>query len=151
MLLSDGLSRLPSSANTYIDLDLQVSHVQFSAAKIEELVQETSKDPALSALREIIVTGLPDFRKELPQSLRDYWSFRDEFSVENGIVLKGSQVVIPFSMQSSILSRIHEGHQGIEKSKLRATDCVYWRGISKTLSKTALHVANIKDPRPKRP
>ena len=76
MLLSDGLSQLPSSANTHIDLDLQVSHVQFSAAKIEELVQETSKDPALSALREVIVTGWPDFRKELPQSLTGCYSWQ---------------------------------------------------------------------------
>ena len=88
MLLPDGLSQLLSIANTHIDLDLQVSHIQFSTAKIEELVQETSKDPALSASREVIVTSWPDSRKELPASLRDYWSFRDQLSVENGILVK---------------------------------------------------------------
>ena len=45
--------------------------------------------------------------------------------LESSLILKG-QVVTPESMQKYILNKIHEGHHGMEKCKLRAKDCVYW-------------------------
>jgi hypothetical protein len=36
----------------------------------------------------------------------------------------------------TILSKLHKGHQGVEKSKLRAKDCVYWINISKDIETT---------------
>ena len=58
---------------------------------------------------------------------------RDELAVEDGLVLKGPRVVIPQSLTAFALSKLHEGHQGVEKSKLRAKDCVYWINISKDI------------------
>ena len=47
----------------------------------------------------------------------------------NGIIFKGSRVVIPKSMQQSIKSKLHEGHLGIVLTQLRARNCVYWINI----------------------
>ena len=43
----------------------------------------------------------------------------------NGIIFKGSWVVIPKSVQQSIKSKLHEGHLGIVLTQLRARNCVY--------------------------
>ena len=74
-------------------------------------------------------------RRDVPKQIQPSWPFRDELAVEDGLVLKGPRVVIPQSLTAFILSKLHEGHQGVEKSKLRAKDCVYWINISKDIEK----------------
>ena len=135
MLLADGLSRLSPADDSHIELDLQIHLVHFGSGKLQELKMETGRDSTLSGLRDIIVTGWPSSRKDLPTSLRPYWSYRDELAVEDGLVLKGERVVIPQEMRKDILQRIHEGHQGQVKCKLRAKECVYWPDINKDIER----------------
>ena len=45
-------------------------------------------------------------------------------------MLKGDCVIVLTAMRGYILQNIHAGHQGIEKCKLHAKTCVYWRGIN---------------------
>lgn len=54
-------------------------------------------------------------------------------AVEDGLVLKGERIVIPPAIQSYVLDKLHEGHQGVEKTKLRARDCVFWLDINKDI------------------
>ena len=109
---------------------------RLSDERIEELRNKTKDDHVLRTLSETIVTGWPDTIKELPTSIRSYWSFRDELSVEDGILLKGTRVIIPESMQSFILDRLHYGHLGIEKTRPRAKDSVYWININRDIETT---------------
>ena len=133
MLLADGLSRLPPKNNSHLELDVQVNLIHFGASKIQELKDKTAQDRTLTDLRDVIVTGWPGSRKGLPTSLRPFWSCRDELSVEDSLVLKGERVVIPEAMRDEILERIHEGHQGHTKCKLRARECVFWPDINKDI------------------
>ena len=135
MLLADGLSRLPPADNSHIELDLQIHLVHFGSRKLQELKEATGRDNTLSGLRDVIVAGWPKSRKGLPSSLRSYWSCRDELAVEDGLVLKGERVVIPQEMREEILQKVHEGHQGQVKCKLRAKECVYWPDINKDIEK----------------
>ena len=45
-------------------------------------------------------------------------------------------MTIPGCLTPSILCKLHEDHQGEEKSKLRAKDGVYWVNINKDLEST---------------
>ena len=45
-------------------------------------------------------------------------------------------MLIPTTMRSYILQNIHAGHQGMEKCKLRAKTCVYWKGINADIEHT---------------
>ena len=135
MTLADTLSRLPSPGNKdSIDLDMTIGQVRFSASKIKELQEETKRDSALSQLIPIIANGWPENIKMVPEAVRSFWSFRDELSVEDGIILKGERVVIPSSLKQDTLSQLHAAHQGVEKTRLRARDSVYWQGISDDIS-----------------
>ena len=121
MILADSLSRAPNKRNaSTINLDNKIALVQFSNEKISTLQHATKEDGILSQLFDIIVTGWPEKQRDLPRDLRPYWSYRDELSVENGIILKGDRIVIPESMQPDILKQIHAGHQGITKCQSRA-------------------------------
>ena len=54
-------------------------------------------------------------------------------SIDDGIIMKGKQIVVPRIMQSDILARLHTSHQGIEKTCLRARNCVFWHGYDKDI------------------
>ena len=87
----------------------------------------------------MIIKGWPERRDECPQNLRNFWNYRDELSILDGLVLKGIRIVIPEQCKTEVLEKLHEGHFGIEHTKLRARDSVYWLQINKdveTLIKT---------------
>ena len=134
VLLADALSRLsPRVRGPVKDMDVQVNLVQFSSDKMKELRDATNKDCELIALRETIISGWPDTIREVPSALKPYWPYRDELSVEDGLVMKSDRVVVPKSMQKGVLETIHSAHQGIEKCKLRARTCVFWCNINKDI------------------
>ena len=130
LLLADGLSRLVEDRpDPPVQLDVRVNLVQFSSDRVEQLREETARDPVLAPLRDIIVSGWPDTERKLPKLLKPYWSYRDELSIDDGVILKGSdQVLVPVSMQQYILSALHAGHQGRDKCRLRAKASVHWNG-----------------------
>ena len=44
-----------------------------------------------------------------------FCNYRYELSVENQMVFKGNRIVVPATLQHTILRRRHEGHMGLEK------------------------------------
>jgi len=131
MTIADTLSRLPSTENQdTIDLDIRIDLVRFSSDRLQDMRKETERDPVLSLLNAAIITGWPDSIKELPPDIRSYWSYRDELSVSDGIILKGTKIVVPETQQKTIMDQLHYSHQGIEKTRLQARDAVYWKGIN---------------------
>lgn len=54
-----------------------------------------------------------------------------KLSVVDDLILYGTRVVIPESLQYEILMKIHHGHQGIQRCRLRVSSSVWWPGISK--------------------
>ena len=59
-----------------------------------------------------------------------FGNYREDLSMENGLITKGARLVIPSTLRSKVLEQIHEGHLGIEKCMLKARDSVFWPGIS---------------------
>lgn len=45
------------------------------------------------------------------------------------IVFREAKVVIPQTLRKEMVKRAHEGHMGIEKSKRRARDVMWWPGM----------------------
>ena len=59
--------------------------------------------------------------------------------VEDGIVLKGTQIIISTKKHEAILKLIHEGHLGLNKCKLRAKDTFHWPGLNDQFEKLILN------------
>ena len=98
-----------------------------------EIRTETVKDIELNRVKDIVFQGWPASQKDLPTVAKDYWNYRDELTIEAGIFLKGTRVVIPKTIQVEILDMLHAAHQGTEKTKLRARSAVFWRNINKDI------------------
>ena len=87
----------------------------------------------------MITNGWPNSIKEVQPEIQAYWTFQEELTIEDGLVLKGTQIAIPNNIHKQILILIHEGHLGLGKCKLHCKDMVYWLGINEQLEKLVLN------------
>ncbi|UYV72447.1 hypothetical protein LAZ67_9003186, partial [Cordylochernes scorpioides] len=99
--------------------------------KIFEAQQE---DTTLKAVVNYLEQGWPD--KKMSQALLSYWHVKDELGVQNGLLMRSCRLVIPASMKLEILDKLHAGHFGITKTRLRARETVWWPGISEEIAET---------------
>ena len=76
--------------------------------------------------------GFPESSTKLPDSIKAYFSFRDELTVCNGIVLKGhNRIVVPESLRTQAVNILHKkAHLGLSKTLERVRTCMYWPGIT---------------------
>ena len=79
--------------------------------QLVKFANETKNDPMLHAVMKCIVYGWKMV------NVPAYESFKDELCIINGIIFRGSRIVVPASMRNEMLCRIHEGHLGIDKQK----------------------------------
>ena len=121
MIFTDHLSRNISSKEsnepTCSGLDMKIEDVYINASddRCLSLAAETDKDETLIALKNMIIKGWPDRRDEHPQTVKNVWSYQDELSILNGLVLKGIRIVIPEQCKTEVLEKLHEGHFGVDR------------------------------------
>ena len=66
----------------------------------------------------------------MPHIAHHFWSYHDQLSVENGVLIKSDRVCIPPELQDRTLYDLHDGHLGVEKMTHLARSSVYWQGIN---------------------
>ena len=52
-------------------------------------------DDELTLLKHTIMQGCPKSIKQVPPELQPFWTFREELTVGEGLILKGTRIVIP--------------------------------------------------------
>ena len=60
-----------------------------------------------------------------PEPLRQYWPVYDRLSVDDGLVVCGSRLVIPQRLRMTVLEALHASPLRKEKTKTRARQIVY--------------------------
>ena len=71
----------------------------------------------LSVLLTVVLEGWPDTKAQVKPAAREYWNYRDELAVHDGVIFKGMRIVIPPSERPEMLRQIHSPHMGIVKCK----------------------------------
>ena len=71
--------------------------------------------------------------------LHPYWTFCEELTIEDSLILKGTRIVNPNKQRETILNQIHDGHLVLQKCKLCAMQSVYWPGINDQLKQLVLN------------
>ena len=161
MFLADALSRsyLDETKEDLVpEVDVNVvslnSHLPLSADRYSELQEHTANDTVLQALHKVVRSGWPESKTDLPDGLSVYWSFRDEITTVDGLLFKGSKLIVPKASQKRMLEDIHDSHLGIVKCKSRARDVIFWPGMSSQIeemvSKCAI-CAELQNSNPKEP
>ena len=141
--LANCLSRLGSQNDNIKLPKLHIyqitSQLKAMSDTLNQLHIATQEDDELILLKHMITNGWPNSIKEVPPEIQAYWTFHEELTIEDGLVVKGTRIVIPQSKHKQVLTMIHEGHLGLGKCKLQIKDTVYWLGINEQLGK---HVLN---------
>uniref|UniRef100_A0A3P9K9H2 Gypsy retrotransposon integrase-like protein 1 n=1 Tax=Oryzias latipes TaxID=8090 RepID=A0A3P9K9H2_ORYLA len=115
-----------------------MSNVAVSDKRLTEIKEVTSMDPQLTTLKKVILDGWPETRSSCPHNIQEYWNYRDEISEFDGILFKGEKIIIPQALRKAMIDRIHSSHMGIEKSKSRARDILFWPQMGKQIEEAVM-------------
>ena len=115
------------------------SQLNARSDSLQQLCEASQADDTLAILKYTIQKGWPSTIKELPNEIQPYWTFKEELTIEDGLILKRTRIVVPSMKQVEILKLIHEGHLGLTKCKLRAKENVYWPGLNDQSEKLVLN------------
>ena len=71
--------------------------------------------------------GWPETCEKLTEPMRTYFTFRDDLSIHDGIILKGDRVVIPPGARDDIVKKkTYARHTAIQGCIRRDREYVYW-------------------------
>ena len=137
MTLADSLSRAtnnfssPELSNEQLQTYVHsiVTSLPVSSSKLDEIQKETSNDETLKLVSRFVEQGWPSSKSEVPDSAKSYYKFKDDISIADGILLKGMRIIIPYCLRKEMKVRLHTRHIGIERTKMRARETIYWPGI----------------------
>ena len=108
---------------------LELDSPEMYPSTLEEVKTETKADPTLSVLCEFVARGWPSDKSQVPTALRHYYPLWDELAMYHGVLYKSHKVVILPKLQSIMLKKLHQGHQGSESMIRRAREVMYWLGM----------------------
>ena len=143
--MADCLSRLGFQKDTislpkpYINQITSSNQLKTRTNSLHNLQIATQDDDKLAILKHIIQQGWPNTIKEVPSEIQPYWTFCEELTIEDRLLLNGTRIIIPNKKREDILKLIHEGHLGLNKYKMRAKETVYWPGINEHLEQLILN------------
>ena len=111
MVLADALSRASlkyadpeiSDEELAAHIHMVYSNNEVTGTNLEEIRRLTADDHVLSELGEKIQNGWSSRRDEVNDELKQYWSYRDELSIINGVIFKSDRVVVPNKLRSEML------------------------------------------------
>ena len=63
-------------------------------------------------------------KHSIKAELKPFWQNRDKLSLYNDLLLFGSRIVVPKQLQQQTLEKIHQGHQGINRCRLRISSSI---------------------------
>ncbi|KAF2886904.1 hypothetical protein ILUMI_19270 [Ignelater luminosus] len=134
LYLADTLSRTTSTDNKITEsedtFDEEVEahvgllrmHLNATDHKVMEIQKATSEDARVQPI------------------VQHYHKFRNELTEYRGLIYKGDKLIIPLNCRPDLLTKLHYGHFGVNKTKHRARLCFYWPGMARDIEKMVLMV-----------
>ncbi len=138
--VADALSRCPQP-NEYFPINEPKYKasvclvVQTSPTALERVQKATNEDPEMKTLVQFVKHGWPTRISQVPLNVRNYWPYRDELYYCDGLICKGSQLILPRECRSDALTKVHQGHRGIVSCKNRARESIFWPKINQEIEK----------------
>jgi hypothetical protein len=134
---ADALSRLPQSSEALQELSgtsvvqddpiatFQVNQIQALSTQAANVATATAADTELNPLLEIL-RGRKAADRFLTIPI-------EEFTLQDGCILRGHRVVVPASLRSLVLEELHEGHFGSQRMRSLARHHVWWPSIDRDI------------------
>ena len=137
--LSDTYPELTEGLDDHVHAVM--SNLPISDRKMDMLRTATATDVQMQKLKQTVLDGWPDTRSDCHKLLLDFWNYRDEITFIDGILLKGTKVIIPKECRKEMLEKIHASHLGIEKCTQQAREVLFWPSMTTDIRTTVLDCA----------
>ena len=146
---ADTLSRAPVSSSedstleelAELAMDATIAHLPASRDRLLEYTEGQTSDPLCSLVIKYCRTEWPG-KKQVNEALAPYWEARGNLTLRGNLLLHVNRNVVPAAMQRETLNKLHKGHQGIERCRLRARMSVWWPGISHQIEQMVKHCSH---------
>ena len=79
---------------------------------------------------EYVLKGWQVAKDDTDKLAQEYWSFREELSIKDGLLFKYERIVVPRAMRAKVLDEIQGAHMGESKSLSFARDHVFWPAMT---------------------
>ncbi|XP_068213280.1 uncharacterized protein [Palaemon carinicauda] len=138
LCVPDALSRAPVSYPTQEDKisGASAAHLRtVIAMNTVTLSDESSAQDADRILQDLRDDFLAtDMTCTIPYS--HIGNIRADLYADGDLVLYGARVVVPTALRHRTLSHLHDSHRGVEATKRRARQSVFWSGIDSDIANT---------------
>ena len=129
---ADFISRHPDKATPFPD-NIAENYVNYlcnniipKAMTLSEVQKETKNDSTLQKLSQAVETN-----HWSDPEIQRYKNVKDELSVCDGLIIRGTRLVLPKSLQHQAVELAHTGHQGIVKTKRLLREKVWFPSIDR--------------------
>lgn len=112
-----------------------------SDQRLDEIRSELKSDDTLKTVMQYVQNGWPEEKRRVHGPIAKYWSERGNISLHDGLLLRGRRIIIPPRLRADVLRRLHDGHQGITKTRANAASSVWWPGISQDITRVVQNCA----------
>ena len=89
-------------------------YLPISATRLKQIQEATNAHHTLTNSSHFRVDTGTQKKSEVPLEVRPYMKCQDELSTQDGILFKGSRIILPSALRREMLQKIHEGHFGVE-------------------------------------
>ncbi|XP_064121739.1 uncharacterized protein LOC135226225 [Macrobrachium nipponense] len=103
-----------------IEEDKSLQEIRTAASQDQDYSRSFTTSPTVF-LPTAMISTLPPSRN---------WKLRDNLYADGELVLYGPRIVIPAALRRRTLDRLHDSHRGIEATRRRAMQTVFWPGIN---------------------
>ena len=137
LYLADALSRAPvkcppEEVDTVVEREAEkylqavISSIPANEDRLDVYQQAQAEDTECSKLIDFCKSGWP---KKAKGEIKRFWQARGKLTYSKGLLLHGARIVVPKKLQKETLEKIHSGHQGILRCRLRVSESVWWPGV----------------------
>ena len=86
-----------------------------TADRLNQFCAETAQDEELALHKHIVQTGWPHNICDLPKEIQPYWTFCEEMTIEDGLLLMGTCIIVPQTLCKEMIQLLHIGHLRLQK------------------------------------
>ena len=139
----DGVQQTDSQPEHNMEMRIHSVYKYFPATpqKLQALKNTSLNDDVQNRIRRYVMHGWPKYKENASPQLHAYWGIRDEIHCEDDLLFAGEKLVVSNAMRGEMLSRLYEGHLGIEKCRARAREIMYWPNMSADIEETVSQCA----------
>ena len=107
---------------------------------LQEVDSASARDKELKDLKQLVLAGTPAQVQEWPALIQSYFKKSAQYSVVGNTIMlssgQGNRVVVPKALRQQVLRSLHCGHRGAAGMEARASQTMFWPGMTKNIEQT---------------